>query len=232
VGVCCGIRACKLLIHSVGLLCSAAIRIGPTPDYTCHLTPTWRAAPCLCSYALNCKRALNPSRSADVLASHPTIMQCTDQAGCTACKPGQFRTPNPLVPNTAMCMPCDGCPNSQCGANGCASCPNAVLNKRVTHPWGVTGMNGQPVMVCRNAAGATTPFKSRTGLVSNSVWPSPEFANCPKGARRLPVFYTACANALLFAPCPATTAGRDNSAPVDGNAQQGLASQLHCSCVD
>lgn len=71
-------------------------------------------------------------------------------------KPGHFRAPNALVPGTAMCMACDGCPTSQCGANGCNSCPNALLNRRVAHPWGLVGMNNAPIMVCRNATGGTT----------------------------------------------------------------------------
>ncbi|PRW59146.1 TKL kinase [Chlorella sorokiniana] len=122
------------------------------------------------SNALNCKR----QATADT-----TSMLCTNQAGCTACKAGHFLTPNPIVPGTAMCMPCDGCPNSQCKANGCAACPNAVLKNLVRHPWGITGMNRKAAMVCRNATNGVTPFKSRTGLLSSSVWPAPEFGACP-----------------------------------------------------
>ncbi|KAI7836385.1 hypothetical protein COHA_009748 [Chlorella ohadii] len=123
---------------------------------------------------LNCRRQLAPAGS-----TTPTSMQCSNQLGCTACKPGHFRVPNPIVPGTAMCMPCDGCPAASCGANGCTTCTNAVLNRRIAHPWGLTGMDGKPAMVCRNATGGVTPFKTRTGLLSNSVWPLSEFGNCP-----------------------------------------------------
>lgn len=75
---------------------------------------------------------------------------------CPCSKPGHFRVPNPIVPGTAMCMPCDGCPTASCGANGCTTCPNAVLNRRIAHPWGLTGMDGKPAMVCRNATGGVT----------------------------------------------------------------------------
>lgn len=108
--------------------------------------------PLVCSTYLNCKRQVRVQAN----TGSPTAPICTSQAGCTACNPGHFRTPNPIVPGTAICMPCDGCPVASCGANGCTACPNAVLNKRVAHPWGLTGMNNQPAMVCRNAAGATT----------------------------------------------------------------------------
>jgi len=71
-------------------------------------------------------------------------------------KSGHFRTPNPIVPGTAMCVPCEGCGTAQCGANGCTACPNAVLNKRIAHPWGLTGMDGKAAMVCRNASNSVT----------------------------------------------------------------------------
>lgn len=114
----------------------------------------------LYSHVLNCKRQAKASVTGGL-----TSMLCTNQAGCTACKPGHFLTPNPIVPGTAMCTPCDGCPTSQCKANGCAACPNAVLSKLTPHPWGVTGMNGKAAMVCRNATSGVTVCTSRPAMV-------------------------------------------------------------------
>lgn len=34
---------------------------------------------------------------------------------------GYYRTPHPLVPGTAICQSCEGCPAAQCGASGCTA---------------------------------------------------------------------------------------------------------------
>lgn len=146
---------------------------------------------------------------------------------CKRSPPGYYLATNPLVPTTALCKRCEGCPAAQCTPTGCsaAGCTIPGLTYRVA--LAKVNAAGQTVYACRPTSSATAwptvgaawmircgdaltfksfrPLACHPALVPCHTWPAPATPQCTlqafKTNANLPI--TAVWPASEFAGCGA-----------------------------